>query len=219
MDDDLSKILLDIQAETNAVFGDHHERMTRLITTSGLLDHGPQQGDTAPDFALPNAEGHLTRLDDLVRDVSIYLVFVRGLWCPYCTAQMTRLAGFAERLESCGVRLVIVTPEIAGGASKVKTLMPTGVEVLCDPNQGMALSYGAVVMVPPEDQAFLREVDYDISELYGNKMWLMPLAMSFLIDRQKRIQARWAIADQRKRHEPTDVLDQVAGETGAAGRS
>ena len=216
MADTLSKILLEIQSETNSAFGDHHERMTHLIAKFGLLELGPQQGDTSPDFALPNAEGRLTRLDDLVRDASIYLVFVRGLWCPYCTAQMMLLAGFVERLEAVGVKLVIVTPEIAGGASKAKALMPHCVEVLCDPNQGMALSYGAVVMVPPEDQVFLRDVDYDITDLYGNEMWLMPLAMSFLINGKKRIQARWAIADQRKRHDPTDVLNHAPGETGSA---
>ncbi len=206
MTDSLTDAIAAFEAATGNAFGPHNERMAAFLTRSGQADRRRQPGEAAPGFALPNAQGTLRRLGDLLDRRGLVLVFVRGLWCPYCTAQMTAFQKARLAFDAIGLRVAIVTPEIGGRAAETRAALSLTCEVLCDVDGGTALNYGCLFPVPSEDQAWLRARGYDLPRLYGNEAWLMPLASTFLIGADGIVRAVLGGADQRCRSDPAEIV-------------
>ena len=139
----LSEEIEVIQRETRAVFGEHNARMVAFVTAIGQTDQRPQPGTPAPDFALPNAAGALVSLSDLMGPRGLVLMFIRGLWCPYCNAQMRAFEESAADLAAAGLCLAVVTPEVGGRAAETKATRGLSYEVVCDVDEGVALAYAA----------------------------------------------------------------------------
>jgi peroxiredoxin len=82
------------------------------IHTSSEPDQPPNMhiGELAPDFSGVAADGTPFRLSAL-RGQPVLLKFFRGLWCPYCIAELKDLAVVASRFEELGVKLVAVSSD------------------------------------------------------------------------------------------------------------
>ena len=199
-----------IEEETGVVFGAHNSRMVAFVARIGQADRRLQAGDPAPDFAAPTSDGSLATLSSLMGPKGLVLVFIRGLWCPYCNAQMTSFEEQAAGFETSGLRVAVITPEVGGRAAETKTTLGLSAEVLCDVDEGIALSYGCLIPVPQEDRKFLIEVGYNLAELYGNDAWFMPLASTFLVRPDGVIAAVFGGADQRDRPAPDAVIQAAA---------
>src|SRR6202521_3369937 len=62
----------------------------------------PKVGEPMPSFLLPDDQGRLVRLEDLLGKGPVALAFNRGHWCPFCRINVDALAraekeGAAER--------------------------------------------------------------------------------------------------------------------------
>jgi hypothetical protein len=68
---------------------------TEALRASGIERRALHAGAVAPDFVLPDAQGRFVRLQSLLRQGSVVLVFYRGGWCPYCNLH---LRGFQRAL-------------------------------------------------------------------------------------------------------------------------
>ena len=69
---------------------------TARLAASNLTSSTLKEGDSAPDFLLPDAHGEPVRLYSLLREGQhVVVVFYRGGWCPYCNLH---LRGFQRRL-------------------------------------------------------------------------------------------------------------------------
>jgi len=210
MDEDLAARCLAIAAETEAEYGRHDRRMADFISRMGRTDQRPKPGDLAPRFAIPEAGGKLTALDELIGENGVVLVFVHGLWCPYCNAQLGAFGAAETRLSAAGLRLATITPEVGGRAAITKEELGLSGAVLCDVDEGVALRYGCLLPIPIEDRDFMTSREIDLGILYGNAGWFMPLASTFLIDRSLRVAAVYGDADQRVRPGPEQVLDEAS---------
>ena len=71
---------------------------TEALRASGIERRALKPGAVAPDFMLPDAQGRGARLQSLLRQGPVVLVFYRGSWCPYCSLH---LRGFQRALASC----------------------------------------------------------------------------------------------------------------------
>ncbi len=56
------------------------DRATEDLCKSGIIDSALKEGDTAPDFVLPNALGKSVPLADLLKKGPVVLSFYRGGW-------------------------------------------------------------------------------------------------------------------------------------------
>jgi len=52
----------------------------------------PKVGEPMPAFLLPDDQGRLVRLEDLLGKGPVALAFNRGHWCPYCRINVDALA-------------------------------------------------------------------------------------------------------------------------------
>ena len=63
----------------------------KSLKERGMGKDIPAVGAYAPDFSLPNQDGAIVHLQELLREGPLVLNFYRGSWCPFCNLQLRAL--------------------------------------------------------------------------------------------------------------------------------
>jgi len=75
-------------------------------------------GSPLPEFRLESLEGHVVSSESFKAKPHL-LLFYRGNWCPFCTAQIAELAAGYQKLAAQGVNVVLISPQ---SAAKTRSL-------------------------------------------------------------------------------------------------
>lgn len=209
MTESLLQTVQKIARETSDVYAEHDSRMAALLTQIDQSGRRLPAGTPAPDFLLPNTDGKLMSLSSLMGDEGLVILFMRGLWCPYCNAQLSAFRENRKRIADKGLNVVVITPEVNGRAAETKMALQLPFEVLCDADSITCLEYGCLFRMPDIDQKFFRKLDIDLGIYYGNDSWFLPLATTFLIAPDKTVQQSFSENDQRWRTGPDVVLNSL----------
>ena len=67
-------------------------------------------GSSLPVFQLETMDAHTVSSESFMAKPHL-LLFYRGNWCPFCTAQIAELATAYQRLEELGVTIVLISPQ------------------------------------------------------------------------------------------------------------
>jgi peroxiredoxin len=67
-------------------------------------------GAPLPEFRLESLDGHIVSSQSFMASAHLIL-FYRGNWCPFCTAQIEELAAAYKRLEANGIKVVLISPQ------------------------------------------------------------------------------------------------------------
>ena len=70
-------------------------------------------GSRLPVFELESMDGHVVSSESLMTKPHL-LLFYRGNWCPFCTAQIEQLATNYQQLEAMGVKVILISPQPQG---------------------------------------------------------------------------------------------------------
>ena len=184
------------------------------VAASGILDRAKNVGDRAPTFTLTNAAGEKISLAGLLERGPVVLTWYRGSWCPYCNIALRALQEKLPDLEKAGATLVALTPELPDKSVPNAGKLDLGFEVLTDLNHAVAEDYGIAFRLTPAVRDLYKN-PFDLAEFNGAEAGdeagddRLPLAATYVIDRDGVI--RWAFldADYRKRAEPAEVVAAV----------
>ena len=82
------------------------------LRTRGLRPTPPQllPGSPLPDFGAADEVGNPVRSTAL-RGAPAVILFVRGNWCPFCSAQVGELTQYYREITELGARLILITPK------------------------------------------------------------------------------------------------------------
>jgi len=69
-----------------------------------------RRGQPLPDFRAVDEEGNPVRSTELHGTAAV-LLFVRGNWCPFCSAQVENLSAHYKDVVDLGARLILITPK------------------------------------------------------------------------------------------------------------
>lgn len=69
-----------------------------------------RRGESLPEFSAVDESGAAVSSRELQGQASV-LLFVRGTWCPFCSAQVESLTRYYKDIVDLGARLVLVTPK------------------------------------------------------------------------------------------------------------
>lgn len=209
MTQSLEERLAPIIAKYEETHTHHYLRVSKFLDRIGQMDQRPKPGDRAPDFALPAHDGSVIKLSDLLRERPIVVVFIRGKWCPYCHEQVRALSDAAPEYEKSGIGVLAITPEIGGRAAELSAELALPFPVLSDLDSGVALSYGCLYPVPPEEREFLVSNGVDLKDLYGSGAWFMPVSSAFGVGSDGFVKSVFGDADPRVRPEPDAILSSM----------
>ncbi len=179
------------------------------LRASGALDNVVRAGATFPDFALPDAEGRIVTRAALLSHGPAVIVFDRGAWCPYCTLVLSELGKLAQALKAAGATVVAVTPEVGGGASRIKAQCGIDFDVLTDIDNVLGMECGLVFPVPDNIRRAYLEKGIDLERINGNDMWLLPAPATFVVAKDATVSHTFVDIDFRYRVEPAEILKAV----------
>jgi len=206
----LAETLAKIRASTAAWFNADNDRLVRGLIESGAANGALKQGDPIPEFMLPNAEGRLVSSADLLGKGPVVISFYRGVWCPYCSAELNALADVSPRLREAGAAVIAITPEVGGMALKTKKERDLDFEILCDVDNAVAMQFGLVFRIPDDIQPGYLKFNVRLPMIYGNDSWMLPIAATYLVTKDGVIAHAYVNPEYRERYDPEDLLGGIA---------
>lgn len=186
-----------LYADAVDVFVDRLERVS-----AGA--NAPQVGDVMPDFMLPDQDGRMVTLEELLRDGPAILVFHRGHWCPYCRLTMAGMAEIEARISPHA--LVAISPERQQYTRLLRSESGAGFPFLSDVGSGYALSLNLAIWVDDAMARLIAGAGWHVPEYQGSEGWIMPIPAVFVVETDGSVIARHVDPDYRRRMELTDVL-------------
>ena len=182
------------------------ERAIAELFASGIEDRLLKPGDTAPAFALPDANGRTVRSADLLALGPLVVCFFRGRWCPYCVTELEGWRDLFPALRERGALLVAISPQTVRQNDFTVTQHTLPFPLLRDEAGAVAAQFGAAYAVPAYMQRYYRSILVNIPFMNGEPSWHLPVAATFVIGPNGVIQWSQGHADFRVRPEPAEVL-------------
>ena len=87
-----------------------HQATDELIA-SGQADKIAAVGSTFPDFTLNDHAEQSVSLSDILAKGPLVLTWYRGLWCPYCNADLAYMGTVHEEISASGAQLFAISPQ------------------------------------------------------------------------------------------------------------
>ena len=182
---------------------------TDTLAATGLANKALKVGDTAPDFALPNAVGNTVRLSELLQQAPVVINFYRGEWCPYCNLELRAFQQLLPDFTAANAQLVAISPELPDHSLSVTEKHELEFAVLSDVGNTVAKNYGLVFTLDPSLRPIYEKFGIDINGSNGDESYELPMPATYVIDRDGTIRFAFADADYTKRAEPEAVLSAV----------
>ena len=175
------------------------------VAQSGVLETALRESDTAPDFALPNANGEIVALSQLLEDGPVVLSWYRGGWCPYCNIQLNAYNDILDEIIAAGGQLVAITPEIPDSSLSTVEKNNLKFEVLSDLGNKVAEQFRIAYTLSTEIIPIYRE-HIGLAAFNNDNSNILPLAATYIIDSDQIITYAFIEADYKKRAEPADII-------------
>ncbi len=189
--------------EVRAAYDEFLQRLDPAQVAAQAL----KPGERMPEFLLPDADGALLHSAELLAQGPLVVTFIRGDWCPYCSATLDALQAALPQIAAAGGGLAALTPETGGRAFATRQAHGLQFHVLADVDLAIAMAFGVVYRTPPLYEALLRRRGIDLAERSGNPAWFLPVPATFLVGRNGIIARAWVNADFTRRAEPSEVVE------------
>jgi peroxiredoxin len=179
------------------------------LVQSGLADRTLKAGDHAPSFELPDGDGMLWRSEDMLRGGPLVIVFYRGRWCAYCNAQLAALQEIHAQIAEAGASLIAISPQTQKHSYMTRDMHKLRFPVLSDQGNQVARKFGLIYRLSSEMQAMYESIMTKLPGYNGDQSWELPLAATYVVQKDGKISWARIDADWRKRPEPEELLEIV----------
>ena len=191
----------------DASFAEAVDRLVARLEEKGAGEGAPGPGDLMPGFMLPDDQGHLVSLEQLLEQGPVALAFHRGHWCPYCRLNTNALVEVQEKARAGGGQIAAILPERQQFAAALRSDAKVPFPILLDMDNGYAMSLNLAIWVGEEMKQMIAAAGWDIPTYQGNDTWMLPIPATFVIGTDGRIAARFVDPDYRRRMATEDMLD------------
>ena len=182
---------------------------TRWSAASRRVDAGataPKVGEPMPTFLLPDDQGRLVRLEDLLGKGPVALAFNRGHWCPYCRINIDALARAESEVAAEHRHVAAIVPDRQKFAVWLRSEAKAPFPVLTDIDNGYAMTLDLAFYVGDELKQLMVSSGWDPSVSQGTDNWMLPIPATFIIGTDGIIHARFIDPDYRMRMAVEDLL-------------
>ena len=166
-----------------------------------------QCGQQMPPFLLPDQNGQLVGMEDLLSDGPLVVSFNHGHWCTFCEIELAELREYHAEIESVGGKVITIIPDRRAYALKLKEQQKLQFPVLTDVNNGYALLMGLVVPLGKEVRDILGSNNFDVAAFQGNEGLIVPTPATYIVDGTGLIIGRHVESDFRSRMSGDEILN------------
>jgi peroxiredoxin Q/BCP len=100
------------------------------------------EGTLAPDFAMRDMQGNLSRLSDLKDKKDIVVYFYPEDFTPGCTTQAAEFSRDYEKFKEAGIEIVGISPNEEESHEKFRQKMGIPYPLVADTEKNVSKSYG-----------------------------------------------------------------------------
>ena len=164
-------------------------------------------GQIIPDVTLTNADGLPFPLKKLVKNQPTVLIFYRGGWCMYCSAQLGQLKQIETPLQKLGYQIVAVSPDSVEKIRESLKKYDLSYLLVSDSDAAAAKAFGLAFKV--DDATFAKmKKDYgiDLEAHSGKDHHILPVPAAFVLDKKGRIHFSYVNPDYKVRVDPQALL-------------
>jgi peroxiredoxin len=183
----------------SAPFAEAVDRLVDRLEKAKAATGAPGVGELLPPFYLPDEQGNIVSLDELLRQGPVAVVVHRGHWCPYCRINTRALAEAGPQIEAAGGQVAAILPDRQQYAAAIRTEAEARFPVLTDMDNGYAMSLNLVFWLGAEMRDFMLAAGLNLAEYQGNESWMVPVPATFVVGQDGRVKARFVDPDYRKR--------------------
>jgi peroxiredoxin len=150
-------------------------------------------GRRAPLFALPDINGRLVALEDLLSDGPVVLHFFRGAWCSFGEQSLADFATAYQEVLALGANAVAIAPP----CKLAKPGAPLLMRELMDIDMKVSRAYGLTFELPAGLRPRYEELGYTPPYTRKAGSWLVPLPATYLLDRDGVVALAFIDVDYR----------------------
>lgn len=183
------------------------DRFVVRLEAAAMGEDAPKVGEALPPFMMPDHEGRLVAMSDLLVDGPLVVVFHRGHWCPYCRMTIATLAEVEHRIAP--VRLIAISAETQRFTRRIRAETGAKFSFLSDIDATYAASIGLAMTIDAPLRELLERGGKRVPDFQGSRGWILPVPAIFVLDRDGLICARHVDPDYRRRMEVADLLEAV----------
>jgi peroxiredoxin len=187
-------------------FADVVDRMVARLAANGVGLAAPKPGEPMPAFVLPDCNGRLVSLSNLLDGGRVVISFNRGHWCPYCQLNVDALAKAAPEIADLGAQIVAISPETGRYTAELRDYANAPFPILTDMDGGYALEANLLFWVGEEKRSAMTAGGFDIAPYQGNETWMLPIPATFIVGKDGIVTSRFIDPDYRHRMEIDDLL-------------
>ncbi len=155
-------------------------------------------GNEIPDVTLPDPEEEMISLSEIAGQNTL-IVFYRGGWCPFCSAELSAIAEIENELYEKGITIVGISPDSPGYLKESLPDPDTEFTLLSDSDMRASRAFGIAFKESEETVAQLKENGMDIEERSGRDHNLLPVPAVFLINEEGRVEFQYVNPNYKKR--------------------
>ncbi|MBZ0072428.1 MAG: peroxiredoxin-like family protein [Thiohalobacteraceae bacterium] len=176
------------------------------LTQSGIAEECLRVGMRPLDFTLPNQHGQAVNLHATLAEGPVVISFFRGLWCPYCSLELGALQRALPEIRAAGATLLAISPQTPAQSTTTAAQLALQFDVLSDAHNRVAASFGLVFSLPEMLRPIYRNFGIDIPACNGDDSYELPMAATYVLDRDGLIRLAFADTDYTKRLDPAQII-------------
>jgi peroxiredoxin len=198
------QVIADAVRALSSTFADAVDTFVGRLQRTGAGQAAPGPGDMLPSFLMPDQDGRLVSLEQLLAKGPAVVAFHRGHWCPYCRLNAVALQEIQDEIGPD--RVVVITPENRKYTSALRAESGAAFPILTDIDNGYALSINLAIWVDEAMSSLIDAAGWNIPTYQGNDSWILPIPAAFVLDSDGRIVARHVDPDYRQRMDIRELL-------------
>jgi len=179
------------------------------LATSGIIESAKKKGDKAPSFNLENSDGKIVNLNDLLKKGSVIISFNRGNWCPFCNLEFKALQKSVKEIKEAGANLIVISPQLPILSKELKTQNNFTFDILYDKKNLVAKQFGIAFALPEPLRPIHDAFGMDIPAHNGDNSFELPLAATYVVNKEGIITYAYINANWMERAEPSELVNYV----------
>ena len=163
-------------------------------------------GERMTDFVLCDSNGEDFSSREARKRGPLLICWYRGIWCPYCNAELEALQEILPEIVATGATLVAISPMQQKYAANLVRNLGLGFPLLLDPDNRLAREFRMVFKLPQALQEVYLELGIDLARFNGNTHGELPLPGRYIVDRDGMVVDAELHPDHTRRPEPRESL-------------
>ena len=164
-----------------------------------------QVGETVPDFGFIDANNINRKLYEVLESGPVVLNFFRGLWCPYCEAQIEAYENIQSELTRLGCAYFAISPQRPQRAGE----QCESYQVIFDRDNRIARDFGLVYGLEQAERNLFESWGLMLDKVNGSDGRELPVPATFIVCKDRTIGFEYVDVDFRARCCPEQLIEEL----------